>query len=103
MENLKGLIDDEKDIYTIDNKAASKYDFQRLNEAIAKGLPAEKKESFVDSLYKLTHATIRIKANLLKGKLPTKLYLTVSEHIQQINTVVKHSKAVWKTNGDRKT
>ena len=81
LENLKGLIDDEKDVYTIDNKAVSKYDFQRLKEAIAMGLPAEKKASFVDSLYKSTHATISTKANLLKGKLPTKLYLTVSEHI----------------------
>ena len=75
LENLEGLIHDKKDIYLIDNKTTSKYDFERLKEAILMSLSVEKKESFIDSLEKSTHATIRIKANLQKGKLLMKLYL----------------------------
>ena len=67
LENLENLIHDENDIYMIDNKVTSKYDFQRLKEAIASALPDGKKESFADSLANVTNAIIRIKANILKG------------------------------------
>ncbi|XP_046843716.1 T-cell-specific guanine nucleotide triphosphate-binding protein 2-like [Xenia sp. Carnegie-2017] len=68
-ENLKDLIHDEKDIHMIDNKATDKYDFQRLKESIVEALPVDKKESFVDSDRKLTYATARMKANILKAQL----------------------------------
>ncbi|XP_046843675.1 uncharacterized protein LOC124437787 isoform X1 [Xenia sp. Carnegie-2017] len=66
LQNLKDLIDDKNDIYMIDNKAQDGYDFQRLKESIAEALPDEKKKHFADSLAIVTHAIIKLQANLLR-------------------------------------
>ena len=66
-DNLESLIDDEQDIYMIDNKATSEYDFQRLRESISIALPDKKMQKFSDSLQIKSHAVIKIKTNLLRG------------------------------------
>ncbi|XP_046843727.1 uncharacterized protein LOC124437838 [Xenia sp. Carnegie-2017] len=77
MKNLEVLMHDEKDIFLIDNKVTEKYDFQRLKESIAEALPEEKQESFVASLDKSTHTTIRIKANFLRAHVQLVIVLFV--------------------------
>ncbi|XP_046843665.1 uncharacterized protein LOC124437781 isoform X2 [Xenia sp. Carnegie-2017] len=69
LKSLGDSLHDEKDIFLIDNKITEKYDFQGLKESIAEALSKGKKKSFVDSLEKLTHTIIRIKANILKDEL----------------------------------
>ncbi|XP_046843678.1 uncharacterized protein LOC124437788 [Xenia sp. Carnegie-2017] len=63
LENLKDLIHDENNIYMIDNKFTSEYDFQRLKESIADILT---KEDFIASFKSKTKEIIEFKAKFCK-------------------------------------
>ena len=67
MDNVKGLISSEKEIFLIGNYDKEKWDFDPLVKAIGKALPILQREVLILSVSNLTRGCLRRKAIFLKG------------------------------------
>ena len=68
MDNVKGLISSEKEIFLISNYDKEKWDFDRLIEAISDALPVLQRECLTLSLSNVTRESLKRKAKFFKGK-----------------------------------
>ena len=68
MKNLKDLIASENDIFFINNKDTTKWDFDHLVAAISDALPIRQRECLALSLSNITRECIKRKAKFFKGK-----------------------------------
>ena len=67
MNNVKGLISSEKEIFLISNYDKAKWDFDRLIEAISDALPVLQRECLTLSLTNVTRKCLKRKAKIFKG------------------------------------
>ena len=55
IDNLKGLVKDDTDIYVIDNNDSEKYDFNSLRDGVISKLQKRQKEYFLHSLNRVIY------------------------------------------------